>query len=127
MLACHHCQLSGSQAATHNNYTHVPLMSQLGCHGRIRKLSNLHGMATSLSSFTKPSWDRRCIPRSNSKHNTTCVMYALVRAYREDLLGLRHPWNSAKIDVFDSLLLYEISPKSVPIDYTLAIVPKEGT
>jgi hypothetical protein len=125
MLACHYCQLSRSQTATHDDYIYVFVLSQLGCHGRIRELSNLHSMAACLSSFPESGWDRRCIARSNCKHNAASKVCALIRADREDLLSLRDPRNDAEIDVLDSLLLYEISPQSIPINHTLAIVPEE--
>jgi hypothetical protein len=110
MLACHYCQLSGSQTTTHDDYIYVFLLSQLGCHGRIRELSNLHGMATCLSNFSESGGDRWCIARSNCKHNAASKVRAFIRADREYLLDFRDPRNHTEIDVFDSLLLYEISP-----------------
>lgn len=125
MLTCHHRELSRCQATAHDDYVHVFLLSQLDLYRRIRKLSNLHGMAAPLSSFAQSSRDRRCISWSNGKHNHAGMMYALIRAYCEDLFGFRYLWNDAEVDIFDPLFLYQVSPEPIPINDTLAVITEE--
>jgi hypothetical protein len=128
VLDGHDSELGRCQSTTDNHNVHILALPHLCCHRGVWKLTDLHGMAACLTSLVQPDgWYVWRVAWTYCKHDTSSVMHslALVRTDCKDFIRVGHCSHDTVVDVFNTLLSYEVPPEPVSVNHALAIVSEQ--